>query len=627
MIEAVRRIGDYVLQKNGSCEDSLATFMENPNSNGKYKVVLIVVLRETNGDYSFSRVVRDEFIQQNLYLYKKGAPNGTDATPTSMVAGDIKRTFDRFMEWFENYDDYKISDDEQDIIRKMSIALTDQRERIFEDLSNNYSQREPKTNAIITLGFENGDSYSYINENPIFEKILLLTGRNKYFQKKSQGTSLGLNSICFLCNQRKPEVYGFAIPWTFHTYDNRTNLAGGFEIPESWKNTPICFDCATRLELGKKIVEDKLNFEFYGFNYLMIPKMAMGGDPREILRILTHNDQKRDQKISQEVRKRLTSDEKEILKFVAEQSDFISTNLIFYKKVKSQYNILLSIDGIVPSRLRKIFDVKKRVDKRFRVYNEEVLNESQKETEPLEFNFKVVRTFFPSSAMMKKFEIMPKNGNFDKIFMDIVNKIFVGNSIDYHLLIRYIILRIRDIFDANHSTNVVTLNGFLLLCYLNELEILKNFESEVKDMDKLGEEELSMEHLEGLPLEQKIDYFFHLNEKFFTSNAKKATFLEGVLAQFLLNNQLQKRGATPFRDKLHGLRMNKDLIKKLLPEIQNKLEEYKRNYYRELEEIIARYFILSGENWEESNDELSFYFVLGMNSHKLFKDAIDKEEI
>jgi CRISPR-associated protein Csh1 len=145
VIEAVRRIGDYVLQKNGSCEDSLATFMENPNSNGKYKVVLIVVLRETNGDYSFSRVVRDEFIQQNLYLYKKGAPNGTDATPTSMVAGDIKRTFDRFMEWFENYDDYKISDDEQDIIRKMSIALTDQGKefsRILAIITLRESQRQ-----------------------------------------------------------------------------------------------------------------------------------------------------------------------------------------------------------------------------------------------------------------------------------------------------------------------------------------------------------------------------------------------------------------------------------------------------------------------------------------------------
>jgi CRISPR-associated protein Csh1 len=623
VIEAVRRIGDYVQGTQGG-GDTIATYRENPNANGTYKAVLIIVLDEKDGDYLFSRVVRDEFKDPSRYLYKKGPSNGTDATPTSMVASKLHKTFDRFLRWFENYDEYEISDNEKDTIKEMSIALRCQKDKIFEELSNKYAQRDPDTNAIITLGFEKGDDYSHINEYPLFEKILRLQGKGRYFYKKSQGTSLGENSICCLCEKRKPEVYGFAIPWTFHTYDNRTNLAGGFEVSESWKNTPICFDCATLLELGKRFVEEKLSFDFYGFEYLLIPKMAMGGDSREILRILTTKDQKRDQKLNQEVRKRLTADEKEILGIVAEQSDFISTSLFFYKKVKSQYNILLSIDGIIPSRLRRIFNTKNKVDKRFRVYNEKVLSESQKEKGPLEFNFKVVRMFFPSSSMMKKFEVMPKNGNFDKIFMDMVNKIFVGNSIDYNILMKYIIQRMRDIFDADHPTNVTTLNGFLLLHYLKELDILRNVKPEMKDMNKPSEGELSIEHLEDLPLEQKIKSFFESNEAFFTSNAKKAAFLEGVLAQFLLNNQLQKREATPFRDKLHGLRMNEALIKRLLPEIQNKLEEYKRNYYRELEEIIARYFILSGENWRESNDELSFYFVLGMDTHKLFKDV--KEE-
>jgi CRISPR-associated protein Csh1 len=196
VIEAVRRIGDYAQETEGG-GDSVSTYIEDPNRNNNYKSVLIIMLGEKNGNYFFSRVVRDEFKNPSLYLYKKGAPNGTDATPTSMIAGDIKRTFDRFMKWFENYDDYKISDDERDVIRKMSIALTDQKDRIFEELSNKYSQKDPKTNAIITLGFENGDGYSHINEYPIFEKILLLTGRSKYFLKKSQGTSFGENSICY----------------------------------------------------------------------------------------------------------------------------------------------------------------------------------------------------------------------------------------------------------------------------------------------------------------------------------------------------------------------------------------------------------------------------------------------
>ena len=99
MIEAVSKIGDYVLQKNSDSGDSLSTYIENPNSNGKYKSVLIVLLKENDGGYSFSRVVLDEFQSDfSKYLYKKGAPNGTDATPTSKLAGSLEKTFqNRFL--------------------------------------------------------------------------------------------------------------------------------------------------------------------------------------------------------------------------------------------------------------------------------------------------------------------------------------------------------------------------------------------------------------------------------------------------------------------------------------------------------------------------------------------------
>ena len=120
----------------------------------------------------------------------------------------------------------------------------------------------------------------------------------------------------------------------------------------------------------------------------------------------------------------------------------------------------------------------------------------------------------------------------------------------------------------------------------------------------------SYRKLESLPLEQRIERFFEANKAFFNSDSKKATFLEGVLTQKLLNIQWMDKKATPFRTKLHGLKMNEALIKRLLPEIQNKLEEYEKNYYRDLESLIANHFVLAGLNWKEVDDELSFYFVL-----------------
>jgi CRISPR-associated protein Csh1 len=615
MIEAVRRIGDYAQQKNGGV-DSLSTYIENPNSNGKYKVVLVIVLRETNGDYSFSRVSLDEFKSSDLYLYKKGAPNGTDATPTSKVAGKLEKTFNRFLKWFDNYESYDVSDADKNTLNKMNKALNDQKNIILAELNDKYSKKDAKFNAIITLGIEDKDYYLYLSELPIFKSILIRTGKDKYYSKKSQGESLGNNAICSVCRQKKDEVYGFAIPWTFHTFDKPGFIAGGFNVSESWKNTPVCFDCATRLEVGKKYIEEKLDFSFYGFRYLLVPKLALGGDFDKVLKILGAKDQKRDLKINSEVKSRITDDEDEILELVKDQKNFFSNSLIFYKKEQSSYRILLLIEGILPSRLRALFDAKKKVDERFRIYRDLVLSDSQKEKNPLEFNFGVLRRFFPYES---------KNRTYDKIFLEMVNKIFVGNSVDYYLLIESIMRQIRDAFINGYSTKIITLNGFLLLHYLNRLNLLKGIQVEMNNMNEQGSRATHIEKIEEFPLEQRIGEFFEDNKEFFNSDAKKATFLEGILAQKLLNIQWNEKKATPFRNKLHGLKMNEKLIKGLLPQIQEKLEEYKKNYYKDLERIISSYFYLSKVNWKEGNDELSFYFVLGMNLHKLFKNA--KEDL
>ena len=500
----------------------------------------------------------------------------------------------------------------------MNLAISKYAEEISAALHEKFSQKSSKDNAIITLGIEQNGDMLYPEDIPLFKNILLRKGKDKYFIKKSQGESKGIEAACSVCKLNKDEVYGFAIPWTFHTFDKPGFIAGGFEVSESWKNTPVCFDCATRIELGKKYIEERLDFSFYGFRYLLVPKLALGGDFQDVLHILGGKDQKRKQNLSGEVRKSITSDEEEIFDIVQDMKDFISSSLIFYKKEQSSYRILLLIEGVLPSRLRCIFKVKDRVDGRFKIYKNLLLSEAQREKIQLEFNFGVVRRFFPQES---------KNRTFDKIFLEIVNKTFIGDPINYYLLLDFIMRRVRDEFVNSRQTKIVTLNGFLLLHYLEELNLFRNYKEGMEEMEEKGGLK-SIANLEGLSMEQKVERFFEANKSFFTSDAKKAAFLEGVLAQKLLNIQWMDKRATPFRTKLHGLKMNEALIKRLLPEIQNKLEEYGKNYYRDLESIIAQHFILAGVNWRETDDELSFYFVLGMDMQKLFKnEKEDKEQI
>jgi len=617
VIEAVSKIGESVQKMNGEM-DSLAAVLENPNSNGKYKHVLVVVLRESNGEYSFENVELQEFKSDfQIYLYKGKKGNSTDATPTCKIT-ELNKTFkNKFLKWFDNCEDYDITNEEKETLKRIGKEINAQQNKILADLQEKLSGKKSGENAIITLGIEIDGYLKYLGNFQIFRSILLKKGCDRFY-KKYGGESRGYNALCSACKEKKNEVYGFAIPWSFHTFDKPGFVAGGFDFSESWKNTPVCFECAMRLEIGKKYVEKNLDFGFYGFRYLLVPKMARGGDCTSVLKIFgskESRDEQRNLKINRETRIQLTSDEGEILDRVRDQKDFLSNSLIFYKEDQSSYRILLLIEGILPSRLSKLFEAKKNVDDRFKIYRDNILTEAQKEKNPLEFNFGILRRFFPTVS---------RNRTFDKMFLEIVNKVFTGNCIDYYLLIDFIMRTIREDFIKGYSTKISTLNGFLFLHYIKQLGLFRETE-EMEKMEEKGSRELGIEELVGHPLEQRIEIFFEANNSFFNSYAKKATFLEGALTQKLLNIQWMDKKATPFRMKLRGLKLNEYHVKKLLPDIQNKLEEYGKNYYRDLEKIIANCFVLSGVDWKEADDEISFYFVLGMDLHKIFKNEKEEE--
>lgn len=72
------------------------------------------------------------------------------------------------------------------------------------------------------------------------------------------------------------------------------------------------------------------------------------------------------------------------------------------------------------------------------------------------------------------------------------------------------------------------------------------------------------------------------------------------------------------------MRLTEPLVKKISYEAQNKLEQYDENYYHKLETVIAQYMVAAGSKWNITNDEISFYFTMGMNLANLFET--DEEE-
>jgi CRISPR-associated protein Csh1 len=595
VIDAVSKIGKYI-QSSGDDNGLLSTFIQNPNVDDRYPLALVVVLHEVDGSYTFSHVELEEVNNFQKYLYKKGTDAGTDITPTCKVAGKLERTVEKkFFKWFQNYETYDLTPTEKEILQKMNLELQSKKDQILDELQKKYSNKKPKENAIITLAIERDGKKNYMASFPVLSKILLQKGKDRYFIRKT-GESLGRDVICCICQEEKEEVFGFAIPWTFHTFDKPSFIAGGFELSESWKNTPVCFNCATDLEAGKKYIEENLDFDFYGIKYLLIPKLTFGGDYSQILKRLSANSQRK-MRITRDVNSDLDLSEYKILRIMGHEN-FFSNSLLFYKPDKAAFRILLLIEGILPSRVRILYEAKKTVDEDIKRYYV---------SQSMTFDFGVLRTFFPSRS---------DNGSYNHLFLEMVNKIFVGKLINYQLLIKSIMRQIRMVFAKREPTNETTLHGFMLLNYLKELNLLEVYMNKTNTNEK---ELINIIEYKASPLEEKITKFFESNNAFFNTDAKKATFLEGMLTQYLLNIQLEERDATPFLTKLHGLKLDEHLIKKLLREIQIKLEEYNRNIYQDLEYLISKHFVLASENWGMNIDETSFYFVLGMNMSRLFE--------
>ena len=615
MIEAIRRIGEYTLEKEGKSLDNPLDILVDDPANRDTKNLLFIALEKGINEFEYNGIELEEYSRGKLgkYLYKKGAPNGTDITPTSMIT-TVEKTFNKIkiLPWFKNYNTIGLDEDINFLV-KVGNCLRENKEIILKDLN----ERNSKENNIISLKIDN--RYIGDKEFPLFRNILIDRAKENFYSKYGK-MSKSEDQTCSVCNQKRAEVYGFVDTYKFYTVDKPGFVSGGFQQANAWKNYPVCLNCALVLEAGKKYLGSSMNFNFYEFKYLLIPQFVTGvreETKKETFKII---EQQQDPKFRRKEINRLTADEGEILELMSEQEDYLNLNFMFYDAPKgyngSEFKILLYIEDILPSRLKTLFDIKKEVDI-IDIFRECMIpkfeNKKRVGEIPLEFNFSIPRAFFPRIS---------DNRTYDRYFLDIVNKIFTNKPVDYNFLMNFIMQKIRDEFINDYPTKISTLKGFMLLNYLNELEIIKL--KERREMDSKEAEESweifeRAESGERKEISQKISSFFSRFGDFFDSDAKKVVFLEGVLTQFLLNIQYQERGATPFKVKLKGLNLDEKQIKKLLPEIQNKLEEYGKNYYRTLESIISKYFVSAGDGWKMSNGEISFYFVLGMNLSYLFK--------
>lgn len=593
-MEAIKKMGDYMLSKSGD-KSVIAKFLENPD----VEYVVTVNLENSEGKPKFIKVDFEEFEKKKIpqYLYRSGPPNGTDMSPSSKITDIKNKTFPRTMRCISNIlkdnESYNITPEEKELLGSLKTVL----EKNSDAIINRIVEINPrsKRSNLLTIKIDN----KYPGDFDLFKRVLVTNSSDQFYSKYGE-ESRSNDQTCSICLKEKDSVYGFVSTFPFYTVDKAGMVTGGFMQSESWKNYPVCPDCAATLECGKKYIKENLDFSFYGFRYLMIPHFFSGETMTDIMDVL-ENYQK-NLKIGKAHKIKLSNDENDITELLSEQKDNMSVDLMFYeeKQAGKVFNILLHIEEVLPSRFRRLFTEKSRLD------NMEIFSEiSYPDGKTFEFNFSVIRNFFPNSRI---------DPSYDKSFLEITDKIFRGNPVKFNFILHHIVEKFRLKFSKDEQLYWDCMRSLMLLHFLNNLGILNR--------QKREEEKNNMTDSKN----ELIESFFNEHKDFFGSSDQKAVFLTGVLTQFLLDIQGHDRKTQPFRKRLKGLKMDMRDVCRVFSEAQNKLEEYKKNYYRDLEKIISSYFIsFNPDKSPLSKDEINFYFVTGMNLASKFK--IKKEEI
>lgn len=616
MIDSIRQIGEYATQKNGisleNPENVLRLLCEDPASSPAYRHIFTIEVKTDGESCSFVRVGSEEYSHDKIprYMYRKGGANGPDLSLTSRLTEPGKFFPNKILGWLKQDFNGSVSASNLRFLNDLNQCINDHAEEIVGALTEKSDTiRKNKENAIVTITFSQNGTKKYIGDIPLFQNLFRDKALIKYYSKYNT-ESRAEDQVCSVCREKKDEVYGFVAPYPFYTVDKKGMVSGGFDQTLAWKNNPVCRDCALLIEEGKKYLEECASFRFQRFDYFLIPKPVRPGVDTEVYEIIEEfHRHGAETHLSGKYMHLLDQTEDEILDLLSRQENTFLCNILIYHAGKGEFKIDRYIEDVFPSRLRALFDAKKKVDTLTYISDLEVAaftNGKKTGDVPYQFDFGTVRHFFKAEV----------DESLNGYFLEIVNKIFTGQPVDYQFLIYAYMRKIRKLFAQNYPTRESSLRGLALLCYLSELGLLMN--QTQRRMMKPSIANPGKEIPE--PKAREItDEIFGQYADFFDSDAKKAVFLEGALAQLLLDIQYRERGATPFRTKLHGLNLDRRSVAALFPKIQNKLEEYGKNYYRGLEQLVSQHMVQAGEEWKMSKDEISFYFTLGMNLAYLFK--------
>ncbi len=620
--KALAAIGQLILERE-NVQDPVDIYIQKPFPGKDWQAVLLVFdLQENDGQWDAVykgmdiEKVRSEGNNYRKYAYRQGTGRGGDVTLTTKLSfTDPKKTkenkeaiekklnailnqvFDRILK-FENE-----FPEEAAILKAVKKEMLAKRELLEKELLEFYTALDKETAkySVLSVKFLINGNEKYLRDFEIVKKTLLDYVVKDWYYKKSIGTSKTKDKICSVTGEEEDEIYGLAAPFTFSTIDKPGFIAGFFKPENNWKNYPVSARAATWLDMGKQYVLENLSSSFYKQPYLIIPHPVLPTEKKDLSKIIRLI---RTVFIEEAKKKRKERAEERIFKLLAEEKNYFTVDLLFYKKQNQAFRIRMFIEEILPTRFRILFiDVPEKINAK-RIYKN-AIRIKKNERKDLKFSYEIIKDFFE-----------------DK-FLDAVNKLFTGQKFDKEFVFQKIIFPLRKILNnPNTSRNEKykqVLRALMLLDYLQQLNLIpydKNYtfmEPNIISSSSRFDRE-------------KFFEFVKENPGFLDSDLKIGLFALGILVRFLFDLQQANLGNTPFENKLHGYKLNPELLERIYTEALDKIQKYTGFYaYGDLREIIAKYFVPHVHEMKKlSNSELSFYFVAGLELGNQFKRPTDE---
>ncbi len=352
MLKAIKELGQYI-RENKNLDD--VQILTESSKLANTKKMICVVFKKEDDSLVFDSVHIEDFDKEKArkVLYRTFGHAQYDATLSAKLTSPEKLEkrwrlwFSRYLEKFDNITFLKL----------IKNAIEENKNKIFEEISEKHNQlsKQEKRGCLVTIKIRDGEGEKYLANIPEFVEIFKITSMEDFYYKHKV-ESIG-KGICCLCLQWKAVIP--ASPFFVFTVD-KVGFAYEFDRANSWKQLPICFDCALDLQVGKEFLKSQLSFQLYGYQYFVIPFAIQKETLGEIINEVELRRR------SSDYREGLINAEEDILEILKEKKDVFNLIFIFYKtKGKDDFfDILRYIEDVPPSWIKRIYDTFRSINQK-----------------------------------------------------------------------------------------------------------------------------------------------------------------------------------------------------------------------------------------------------------------------